>query len=244
MQLPTRAVLTAALAAVVAVAGYLGGVPLAVAAALLTVIVALGWPALADLPAQPGSAAVVGLGGVGAVLVTALTPGQPHLRHLPVAFAAAVLLAVVSELLRRDGRERLVESLSGTVAGTLLAVTAAGWVAAGRDPGGETVVVVGAVALAVGSVLVALPLPVWLGAVVTAVAAAGAGTGAAAVLPDVEVPAGLLLGLAVGVLVATLHVLFDRVPALSRRTPALAAVALPVAVTGLLVYVIGRVLGG
>ena len=63
-------------------------------------------------------------------------------------------------------------------------------------------------------------------------------------LPDIDVVAGLLLGLAVGILVATLHVLFDRLPTLERRRPALAAVTLPVTVTGILVYVVGRVLVG
>src|SRR6478735_833991 len=244
MQLATRAVVTAALAAAVAVAGYFGGLPLSISAAVLAVVFALGWPALAGLPFVVGSATVVALGGVGAVAVVHLTDTQPFLRYLPVVFAAAILLAFVSELLRRDGRTRLVESVSGTVAGTLVAVAVAGWVAIGRTPGGEHLVVGGALALAVGSAVVALPLPAWLGAGVTAVVSAGAGAGAAAVLPDIDVVAGLLLGLAVGILVATLHVLFDRLPTLERRLPALAAVTLPVTVTGILVYVVGRVLVG
>ena len=48
----------------------------------------------------------------------------------------------------------------------------------------------------------------------------------------------------VGVLVATLHALFDQLPSLERRWPSLAAVTLPVTVTGILVYVVGRVLVG
>src|SRR6187455_1494361 len=207
MQLATRAVVTAVLAAAVAVAGYLGGLPLTGTAAVLALLFALGWPALAGLPFKPGSATVVALGGVGAVAVVHLTEEQPYLRDLPVVFAAAILLAFVNELLRRDGRTRLVESVSGTVAGTLVAVAVAGWVAIGRTPGGEPLVVAGALALAVGSAVVALPLAPWLGTIVTAAAAAGAGAGAAALLPDIAVTAGLLLGLAVGILVATLHVL-------------------------------------
>src|SRR6478735_2734856 len=156
MQLATRAVVTAALAAAVAVAGYLGGLPLSIAAAVLAVVFALGWPSLAGLPFVAGSATVVALGGVGAVAVVHLTDTQPFLRYLPVVFAAAILLAFVSELVRRDGRTRLVESVSGTVAGTLVAVAVAGWVAIGKTAGGEPLVVVGALALAVGSAVVAL----------------------------------------------------------------------------------------
>jgi len=244
MQLPTRAVVTAVLAAAVAVAGYLGGLPLSITAAVLAVVFALGWPTLAGLPFVPGSAAVVALGGVGAVGVVHVTATQPFLRDLPVVFAASILLAFLNELLRRDGRTRLVESVSGTVAGTLVAVAVAGWVAIGATPGGEPIVVVGALALAVGSAVVALPLTPWVGALVTAGAAAGAGALGGLLLPGVDPVAGAVLGLAVGILVATLHALFDQLPSLQRRWPSLAAVTLPVTVTGILVYVVGRVLVG
>ncbi|WP_315095428.1 hypothetical protein [uncultured Cellulomonas sp.] len=244
MQLATRAVVTAVLAAAVAVAGYLGTMPLSIAAAVLAVVLALGWPTLAGLPFVPGSAAVVALGGVGAVGVVHVTATQPFLRDLPVVFAAAVLLAFLNELLRRDGRTRLVESVSGTVAGTLVAVAVAGWVAIGRTPGGEPIVVVGALALAVGSAVVALPLAPWVGALVTAGSAAAAGALGGLLVPGVDPLAGAVLGLAVGILVATLHALFDQLPSLERRWPSLAAVTLPVTVTGILVYVVGRVLVG
>jgi hypothetical protein len=244
VQLATRAVVTAALAAAVAVAGYLGGLPLSIAAGVLALVFALGWPTLAGLPFAPGSAAVVGLGGVGAVAVVHLTTTQPYLRYLPVVFAAAILLAFVNELLRRDGRTRLVESVSGTVAGTLIAVASAGWVAIGRIPGGEPIVVVGALALAVGSVVAAVHLAPWVGALVTIAASTAAGVLGGLLLPDISPVAGATLGLAVGILVATLHALFDQLPSLQRRWPSLAAVTLPVTVTGILVYVVGRVLVG
>ena len=54
----------------------------------------------------------------------------------------------------------------------------------------------------------------------------------------------VVIGLAVGVLVAALDSLFDNFVVLERRTPALAAVALPVAVSGMVVYIVGRVLVG
>ena len=244
MQLATRAVVTAALAAIVAVAGYVGGLAVTLAAAALALAVAVGWPALASLPFKPGSSAVIGLGGVGAVLAVHTVPDQPYLRDLPVVFATAMLLAFINELLRRDGRQRLLESVAGTITGTLLAVAAAGWVAISRTPGGEPLVVAGALALAVGSAVVALPLHGWLGSIATTAAAGGAGALVGAVLAGVDTLAGLILGFAVGVLVSSLHVLFDRLPSLERRLPAVAAVALPVTVTGILVYVVGRVLVG
>jgi hypothetical protein len=244
MQLATRAVVTAALAALVAVAGYLGPLPLVGMAAALAVVFAIGWPALTVLPFRPGSSAVVALGALGAVATVHFTDGQPYFRLLPVVLAGAILLAFINELLRRGGRERMVESVTGTVAGTTVAVVVAGWVATGREPSGENLVVAGALALAVGSAVVALHLSSWIGAFVTIAASAAAAALVAAVLPDIDVTAGALLGLAVGVLVAALHALFDRLPSLERKLPSLAAVTLPVAVTGFVVYVVGRMLVG
>lgn len=244
MQLATRAVVTAVLAAVVAVAGFLGNLPLTVAVGLLAVVFAVGWPALAGLPFKPGSTVVVGLGGLAAVVTVHFTDGQPYLRLLPIVLAAAILLAFVNEMMRRDGRERLVESVTGTVAGVAVALAVAGWVATGREAGGENLVVAGALALAVGSAVVAVHLPPWISALVTAAVSAGAGALAGVLLPDVAVSAGALLGLAIGVLVAALHTLFDKLPSLHRRIPPLAAVTLPVMVTGFVVYVVERVLVG
>ena len=254
MQLSTRAVSTAVLAAVVAVAGYfseatvggtvLGDLPLTVVAGLLAVGFAFGWPVLVSLPSRPGSTAVVALGGAGAVVIVHLTAGEPPLRDLPVVFAFSILLAFVNELLRGGGRERLVESVSGTVAGTLVAAAAAGWVATQRTPGGEELVIAGALALAVGSAVAALPLKPWLGAGVTVGSALAAGALAGLALPGFDPLAGGLLGVAVGLLVAALHQLFDRLPVLSRLPASVAAIILPVTVTGILVYVAGRVLVG
>ncbi len=244
MSVQTRSVLTAVLAAVVAVAGFLDVLPLAGLAALLVLALAAGWPALAGLPFAPGSTAVVALGGLGAVAAVTYTPLQPYLQHMPVVFAGAVVLAFVNELLRRDGRVRLVESVSGTVAGTVLAVCATGWVATARVDGGAALVVGGAVALALGSAVVALHLRTWLVYLLTVVAATGGGTLVGALLPTVEVSTGAVLGFGVGVLVAAMHALFDRVPALARRLPSVAVSVLPVTVSGVLVYVAGRVLAG
>ncbi|MHB1489645.1 MAG: hypothetical protein ACYCTH_04015 [Cellulomonas sp.] len=244
MSLTTRAVWTAVVATLVAVAAYLGERPLAVLCALLAVVVAFGWPVLLGLSSRPGASVVIGIGGVGAVAAITFTRGEPFLRELPAVVALSILLAFVNELLRTDGRERLMESVSGVVAGTLVVTSVAGWIAAGRTSGGTGLVITGALALAVGSVVAVLPVSGWGGAFVTVGVAAGAGAGAGALVPGVDAVAGALLGLAVGVLVASLHVLFDRLKALRKRPAALAALVLPVTITGILVYVVGRVLVG
>lgn len=242
MDVSTRALLTAALAALVAVAAYLGGAPLVAVALVLTLLVAVGWPLLLGLPSPVGGAVVVALAGVGAVTTVTATSGQPFLRELPVVIGLAVLLAFVSELARQDGRLRLLESVTGTVTGVLVVVSAAGWVAADRTPDGTSLVVSGAVALAIGAAVSALPLGGRTGAVVTVGSAVLAGGATGTVMPSTDPVAGAVLGLATGVLVAALHALFDRLPALRRRWAGVAALVLPVSVSGILVYVVGRVL--
>ena len=243
MDVSTRAVLTAVVAALVAGAAFVGVLPVTVVVVLLALALAVGWPVLLDLPNPLGAAVVVALGGVGAAVAVAATHGQPPLRWLPVVVALAVLLAFVNELARQDGRIRLVESVTGTVTGVMVVTAAAGWVGAGRTPGGTALVVTGAVSLAIAAAVSAVPLGVWTGVATTTGAAvvAGGTTGAATGLGLLP---GAVLGLATGLLVASLHVLFDRLPALRRRLAGMAALVLPVAVSGILVYVVGRVLVG
>lgn len=251
MEVSTRAVLTAVLAALMAVASFLAGsgvvdgvgeLPVVVAAGLLALAIAVGWPLLLGLPNVLGSSVVIALGGAGAVLAVTATRGQPILRELPIVIALAVLLAFVNELARQDGRSRLVDSVAGTVTGVLVAASAAGWVAAERSPEGSALVVCGAVALALSAFASAFPLGGWLAAAVTAGAGVLAGTSVGLLLADFPRVLGPLIGLATGILVAALHALFDRLPALERRAAAFTAVVLPVALSGILVYVVGRVL--
>jgi hypothetical protein len=231
-------------AAAVAAAAFYGLLPLTIAAAALALLVAVGWPALLDQPAPGGSGLVIGLTGVGAVGAVAATEGEPALRNLPLVLAMGIVLAFVAEMLRRDGRPRLVESLLGTVSGLVVAVSAAGWIATDRTDAGAALVVTCAATLAVASAISALPLAGWWSSIVTVAVAALAGGGLGYLLPDVESGTGLWAGVVSGMLVAGLRALFDQLPALGRKQAALAAIVLPVTVGGILVFVVGRVVVG
>lgn len=244
MENSTRAVLSAAAASLVAVAAYLHEYALLGLAVVVVVVFAVGWPALLDLPARGGASVVVGLGGLGALGVVYVTTTEPFLRELPLVVALAVLLAFVHELLRSDGRERLVQSTAGVVTGVLVATAAAGWLAAGRSAGGTELVLIGAVALAVGTATAAVPTSPWVGFSVAVVASGAVGAGLASALADVGLLAGVVIGVAVGILGVTLRELFDHMPTRSRHLAAWAAIVVPVTVTGTLVYVVGRVLVG
>jgi len=258
MAASTRAVLTALLAALVALASFAQELPglegvdemaVIAAAVVLALALAVGWPVLLRLPNPLGSGVVIALGGVGAVLAVTATRGDPVLRQLPVVVALAILLAFVNELARQDGRKRLVDSVAGTVTGVLVATAAAGWVASERMPGGTYLVVAGAVSLAFASFVSfaagvsAMSHREWATAGATTVAGVVSGAAVAAVMPDTAPLVGGFLGLGTGMLVAALDALFHRLPALQRKLASMAAIALPVAVSGILVYVVGRVLG-
>lgn len=240
----TRAVVTAALAAGVAAAAFVSTLALAGAAVVLVILLALGWPGLLRLPAEGGTRLVVMLAGIGAVGVAYITPGEPVLRYLPMVLAAAMVLAFLSEMLRRGGRPRLVESVSGSVAGVVVALSCAGWVAAGRSDAGAALVVTSAAALAVAAALSALPLKGWAMLVPEFAGAVLAGGAVATVLPNIDTVSGLWSGVVAGLVVGALRLLFDQVPALRRRLPGLAASAVPVAVGGVLVFVVGRMVVG
>ncbi|GAA1994383.1 hypothetical protein GCM10009718_35270 [Isoptericola halotolerans] len=242
MTVTTRAVTTAALAAFVAAAAYLGPLWTTAAAAVLVVLVSVGWAALLRLPADGATVLVVLIAGLGGVAVAWATPDEPVLRHVPVVIAMALVLAFVAQMLRRGGRPRLVESVSGMTAGIVVAVSASGWVATGRSDAGAALVLTGAVALAVASAVSALPLAGgWTGSLLSVAFGAAAGAAAGAVVPDVEPSTGALAGLVAGLVSAALRFLFERQPALSRRRAGLSASAVPVVVTGILVFVVGRV---
>ncbi|GGI05381.1 hypothetical protein [Isoptericola cucumis] len=245
MTVTTRAVSTTVLAAVVAAAAYLGTDVLAAVAAVLVLLVAVGWAPLLRLPARGGTAVVVGLTGVGGVAVAWVTRGEPVLRYLPLVVAMGLVLAFVAEMLRRGGRARLVESVSGTVSGVVVAVACAGWVAAGRTEAGSALVVTSAVGLAVASAVSALPVARgWAGSLVGVALGGAAAAGAATAVPSVDLVTGAVAGVVSGLVVAVLRLLFERQPALSSRWAAVAAVTTPVAVSGILVFVVGRLVLG
>src|SRR5699024_456726 len=102
----------------------------------------------------------------------------------------------------------------------------------------------GAGRLTVASACTALPIPGWLGSATTIVLGLAAGLLVGSVIDVVGLVTGGLIGLAAGVLTATVHALFGQFPSSERPTAALAAAMLPVAVSGIPVYVVGRLVLG
>jgi hypothetical protein len=235
--------LSIALAAAIGLAGYSGGWVLALAAALVVLCLAAGWGALLDLPAPTGSGALVALSGlvsVGAALRVADTP-QP-LSAFAGVLAGCVLAAFAHELLRRDGRADLVKSVTGTLAGQVLALLAGGWVLLPATSAGRDAVLVAACGVAAARLAGALPWPrrvtAWAG---FAAGVAGALT-ASAVVSRVSPGAAAAIGLSVAGSVAALDRLFAEESAGPRTLAMLAAAAAPVAAAGTVGYAAVRLL--
>lgn len=241
MSTGTRSISTAAAAVLLALAAFIGQVPLVIISTFVIGAFAYGWPGLLESPWPWGSRIVLALTGIG-TLMTALTLDS-GITALPFVIAVGVIMAFISEMLRGDGRTRIVESLCGVVGGVVIVACAGGWLATASDSDGAALVVTAAACLAAGSAVSgALPWRGWLNVVLTVATATAVGVGLGALLPDLQLAHGAWAGLVAGILIAALFVLFDQIPQLKRRSGALAAVMAPVLIGGMLIYIVGAIL--
>jgi hypothetical protein len=239
----------AALSAVVlAVAGFAGGWLVAAAAGLCVLGLAVGWGDLLRLPHKPGTAVLVGaLGAAALVIGTLASTTQDRLPQPLSVFAAVIAIAVLTafahELVRQDGRRNLVESLTGTVTGQVIAVLASGWVLLAYTRPGSSALVVTAAAVAGGRLASGLPLPLpfgamaWVGVVVGVLAAFGASFFVSGVPPLNAAVVGLTVS---GVAVA-IDQLFGPAPDQLQDLSMLARAAAPVAAAGTVAFAVIRI---
>ncbi|MFI7586600.1 hypothetical protein ACIB24_05945 [Spongisporangium articulatum] len=242
----SSAVVSAVCAVVIAVAAFVEGPVIVVAGAVCVLAIALGWGDVLHLPARAGTTFLVAAVGVGGLIIAyQQAPMARPLSLFPALLAVAVLSAFAHELLRRDGRTDLVESVTGTLSGQVIAVQAAGWLLLLQTGPGRRAVLVAAVAVVAARVVGSLPLPVE--PVVTAWAGIGSGT-AAALLTSAFTQSGIppLTAMALGAGVAGAGLALDRLlvdphgdP--PRLTGVLAWGAAPVATAGTIAYAIVRI---
>lgn len=111
------------------------------------------------------------------------------------AVGVAVFLALIGQMLRKDGRAHLVESVGYAVMIAVVAALAAGWIGTAQSLGGADVVAVGAAGVAAGLLVWAIPLDRWVCLALAILAGAGAG---AAVAASVDASMTVLFGVVVG----------------------------------------------
>lgn len=107
-------------AVLVAISASAGESVLALALLLGSLVVAWGWPRAAGLPSPKGSSAVLAITALLAVGSVLAAEQYPFLRWTSAALALGLIAMFGQQLLRRDGRPRLTESVMGTALGLVV----------------------------------------------------------------------------------------------------------------------------
>lgn len=144
--------------------------------------------------------ALIGADGTSAGDIAEVVPGS--LVAILPATAAGVVVALLSQMLRRDGRRELVLTTAHAATASLLATLAVGWITAARTPLGTEVVTLGAVGSGVALLVWCLPGDRYL---IASIAMFGSGL-ACAITTQLQggfVTFTWVFGLAAGVTVAT-----------------------------------------
>ncbi|WP_018158058.1 hypothetical protein [Demetria terragena] len=140
---------TALAGAALAGATFAGEVATAMVLALTGLVAAYGWPRILDLPSPRGVQAVLAFAAVAGAGAALIGDGR-DLRWLAVALAATLVGSFMHQLLRKDGRARLVSTLGGTVLGAGLIASGACFIGARNQDDGAllaTAALVGVVVL-------------------------------------------------------------------------------------------------
>lgn len=240
----TRATITAIAAAIIAGTGYLGTRYLAVGVLSLVIVLAWGWPHLAHVSRTKVSSVVIAGGGALALVAVVLGRSEPYLRYMVIAVAAVTIAALASEVFFASERGHAVTSVSGTAAGGAIAASGAAWLAANRSAGAEDLVVAGGVVLAVAAVAAVLTTNVNINAALTVALGIGAGIGMGHFFPSMTWWGGALVGIACAVTVVLTNELYRREPRPRTLGAGIASGVTPVLVSGILVYLAGRLLVG
>lgn len=221
---------------VLGVAALAGPGPLVVAVAVAAAVLAWGWAGALGLPAPRSSAAVLALGGAVMVLAVADVGGSVPL--IGVAVGVAVVAALVHQLLRRDGRPRLVESVASVTLGLGVLACGVAWVPVARESSGAVVATLAAVGVsAVVDLLGRWPgLRAWT-VPVGMLAGAAAATGAAALLPEGPAyPTAVLLGVAGAAVSQAARAAFSVLPTLAHARPRMVSAVTSLLLTGAVGY--------
>lgn len=241
------AVASVVLAALLALAGYAGSSVLVAAAALIVVVSAIGWGPLLRLPDPRGTFLVIALTGWAAIGVASwsVTQARP-LATFAVVLAFAVLAAFAHELLRRGGRPQLVESLTGTLSGQVVAALASGWVLLPSAAPGLGGLIVATVTVGAACLVAGLPLAPRVAGWGSLAIGATAGAVAAFVFAEATVQACVAAGISVVAVVAALDRLLRAQVGTGKpgAVGLLAAAAAPVSSAGMVAYTVIRLLAG
>ena len=234
-----RAVVTATATAGLGVTAFTPRPLFDITVAAIAVVVALGWSPL--LPRMGRRLPVTIILVLVALAAAYLVRTTHSIAWLAPILAGSLIALFVAQMFRRH-REGLVDQVAGHFAGAVAVVAGAGWLAVDDGPVGSALTLTAAVCLAAAAIITALPLPprvsVWLSVLAPTVAGGAVGQG----LAELTVVTGALIGLTGGLLVASLHYLFGEYADSDDALPSLSGALIAVAVSGVPMYILGRVL--
>jgi len=236
---PFAVVVTMVLAALLVLALLADPVLLAAGLAWAGIVVAWGWPVLHGSSSRFGSSLAIGVTGVLAPAVVAATTDEPYLRFVPVALVVGLAIMFGHQMVRRDGRPRLTDSIGVTSFGLAVVTLGTTWMPLSRSQRATEIAILGFVAIAAAALadLAAgddrvrpwmLPIAMFLGGAAALVAAAVLGGPGPA-------PAALVGLLCAAVAHATRRML-SVLPAIASVRGQLSAAAASLLVPGVVAY--------
>ena len=236
---PFAVVVTVILAALLVLALLADPVLLAAGLAWAGIVVAWGWPSLHGSSSRFGSSLAIGVTGVLAPAAVAATTDEPYLRFVPVTLVVGLAIMFGHQMVRRDGRPRLTDSIGVTSLGLAVVALGSAWMPLSRTDRATDLALVGFVAVAAAALadLTAgiakvrpwmLPLAMLLGGVGAVVAAAVVGG------PD-PAPAALV-GFLCGAVCHAVRRMLMVLPAVTSLRGQLATAAASLLVPGVVAY--------
>lgn len=214
---------------------------LALTLGVCAVIVAWGWSGTVGLPSPRGTVGVLLVGGLALVVSVGVREEEPWLGWAPAALALAMIAAFLHQILRRDGRPRVVQSVSSVVLALALVGCGILMVPASHTAAGIALLL-GALAAASVSSITDLAgrwsgLRGWLLAL--AMLGGGVGSLAVALALGASPATWLLLGVGAGALSHAMRAVLSPLPPLAHARPRLVAAILSVLVVGVAPYLVG-----
>lgn len=212
----------------------LGPEATSVASVVIGIILATGWPFLIELPNPGTSRRVI----VAMSVASSLAAYFLGVRELVFLAGFTVIAGFVAEMARRDGRPRLLEQISGTVSGSMLALMAALWtrtVIVHPDGVDAARAVLTAVAVAV---LLEVFIPHSLRSIRHIVYMLGGFAGGLIFMlfADIEWYFAAIAGLAAGTILAMFDSILRRLPPATRRRPGAALAMVPLCAAAVVAY--------
>lgn len=224
---------------------WAGETTLVLALGISMVVLAWGWAGSLGLPTPRGTVAVLLIAGL-SILISVYVPEQgAQMSLLPGALAVSIMAAFLHQLLRRDGRPRVAESVSSVVLALAVFTCAAFFVPLSTTRAGAFLVLASLAAVA-ASVLVALVLrrvperhkPWTIPAMLLVGGAAGGGLGALSVVSWTTL--ALVGVLSAGVSHAVRHA-FSPLPTMQLARPRAVIALASVLIVGIIPYAVAQV---